>query len=138
MYSLLTSELVRDEQCTLKLTEKKETPGKYMCAHCSPLSGSKITNSGLILLVFRPLRIGRKPPRCWGFLFLVNCIAICQELATTFIITIAIVITIIISIIIHRYYHHHPHQDLHGWQYLKIDRVVASSRFFSMPAKLRK
>ena len=109
-----------------------------MCAHCSPLSGSKITNSGLILLVFRPLRIGRKPPRCWGILFLVNCIAICQELATTFIITIAIVIIIIISIIIHRYYHHHPHQDLHGWQYLKIDRVVASSRFFSMPAKLRK
>ena len=31
----------------------------------SPLSGSKMTNSGLILLVFRPLRIGRKPPRCW-------------------------------------------------------------------------
>ena len=41
-----------------------------MFSLCSPLSGSKITNSGLILLVFRPLRIGRKPPRCWGdFIF---------------------------------------------------------------------
>ena len=98
---MITSEWVRNDKNTTMHIEKRR---KDICAHCSPLSGSKITNSGLILLVFLPLRIGRKPPRCWGSLFL-KCIAIFEELATTFIITIVIIINIIIQRHYHQYYH---------------------------------